>query len=232
MRKCCCGILDGEGDAGRRLAAVRRRRVRAQLRDRARRRSGRAGAGRGDRQLSRGDPARASGVPRQLRRHLPRRRLSVRPCRNPAGGRARRAGAGRLALDPRAVPRAPRRHGFDGGPRPYHQRGGRGTRQPDRDRYRRLSHRRADRAGAGGRPSAGILQAREPTRHWTGQASPIASWSLDDLLSARLGCMSDSEERCSDGSIDDGSSLRAWQCWRWPRRCAGCADKRGGPDPL
>ena len=43
-------------------------------------------------------------VPRQLRRHLPLRRLSVRPCRHPAGNRDRRAGSARSAVDPRAVP--------------------------------------------------------------------------------------------------------------------------------
>ena len=51
-------------------------------------------------------PAVPCRVPAHLRRHLPRRRLSVRPRRDPAGHSARRAGTVRLALDPRAVPDA------------------------------------------------------------------------------------------------------------------------------
>src|SRR5438309_1836911 len=120
-----------------------------------RRRSGPAAPRRGrggDRAAPRQSAARASRLPRKLRRHLLVRRLSVRPRRHPPRHRHRRAGPHRPQVDSRPIPRRLARPWLRRRPRPYDFRERRRADQPDRHRHRRVSHRRADRACGRRRP--------------------------------------------------------------------------------
>ena len=140
----------------------------------------------------------------------------------------------RPSLDPRAVPARRHRPRLRRRPRAYHQHRGRGAGEPHRHRHWRLSDRHADRAGDRRIASAGFSTRGSAQLRWRANA---LIW--DDLKISRPqtamfrigGSRVFSRGTIVSFDLAPRYSLLAG-CLAAAVLLAGCADIRGGHDPL